>query len=149
MDVVVTDTGQRNRLRLANGALTYSSAPQRDQADVTLTTTVRALPALAAHGLAHDALAKSGIDVTGDPSVLSRLANLLDPGTRTSPSPLSGAEQRVADESTAAGGSALRRRFGLSQGAPASVVNPVRRRRRTAAPGPAGVLDRCGTPARP
>ncbi|MGW1185957.1 alkyl/aryl-sulfatase [Streptomyces drozdowiczii] len=80
IDVVVTDTGQRYRLRLANGALTYSSAPQRDQADVTLTTTARALPALAAHGLAPDALAESGIDVTGDPSVLSRLANLLDPG---------------------------------------------------------------------
>ncbi|WP_405434813.1 alkyl/aryl-sulfatase [Streptomyces anulatus] len=80
IDVALTDTGRRYRLRLANGALTYSPAAQRGDADVTLATTARALPVLATGGLRADALAKAGIEVTGDASVLSRLAGLLDPG---------------------------------------------------------------------
>ena len=47
IDVVLTDVDERYRLRLANGALTYSSATQTGDADVTLTTTRRSLPALA------------------------------------------------------------------------------------------------------
>lgn len=80
IDVVLTDTDQRYRLRLANGALTYSPASQSGDADVTLATTARALPSLVTRGLGADALAKAGIEVTGDASVLSRLAGLLDPG---------------------------------------------------------------------
>ncbi|MFB7715703.1 alkyl/aryl-sulfatase [Streptomyces sp. NPDC056105] len=80
IDVVVTDANQRYRLRLANGALTYSAAPQSGDADVTLATTARTLPALATEGLTADGLAKAGIEVTGDASVLSRLTAVLDPG---------------------------------------------------------------------
>ena len=39
IDVVLNDSDERYRLRLVNGVLTYSSAPQAGQADVTLTTT--------------------------------------------------------------------------------------------------------------
>jgi alkyl sulfatase BDS1-like metallo-beta-lactamase superfamily hydrolase len=77
IDVVLTDT--RYRLRLANGALTYSSAVQDGEADATITTTERALPALAL-GLAPQRLADAGITVDGDTSVLARLAGMLDPG---------------------------------------------------------------------
>ncbi|MGC5168068.1 alkyl/aryl-sulfatase [Luteimicrobium sp. DT211] len=78
--VVLTDTDARYRLSLANGALTYSSAAQSGDADVTLTATSRALPALATGGLSADGLAQAGIQVAGDASVLSRLAGVLDPG---------------------------------------------------------------------
>jgi alkyl sulfatase BDS1-like metallo-beta-lactamase superfamily hydrolase len=80
IDVVLTDTDSRYRLRLANGALTYSAAAQSGDADATLTATSRALPVLASGALTADALAKAGIEVSGDPSVLARLAAVLDPG---------------------------------------------------------------------
>jgi alkyl sulfatase BDS1-like metallo-beta-lactamase superfamily hydrolase len=81
IDVVLTDVGERYRLRLANGALTYSAAAQRGDADVTITTTRRALPALAlGGGLAPERLAASGTVITGDAGVLQTLAGLLDPG---------------------------------------------------------------------
>jgi alkyl sulfatase BDS1-like metallo-beta-lactamase superfamily hydrolase len=80
IDVVLTDTDARYRLRLENGALTYSAAPQSGDADVTLTTTKRALPALATGGLSADGLANAGIELDGDASVLTRLAAVLDPG---------------------------------------------------------------------
>ncbi len=75
IDVVLTDVDERYRLRLANGVLTYTAAPQPQPAQVTLTTTRRALPAVILGGLAG-----SGAEVTGDASVLTRLAALLDPG---------------------------------------------------------------------
>ncbi|MFB7199704.1 alkyl/aryl-sulfatase [Streptomyces sp. NPDC056240] len=80
IDIIVTDANKQYRLRLANGALTYSAAPQNGDADVTLTTTARTLPALATGKLTADALAKAGIEVTGDASALSRLTAVLDPG---------------------------------------------------------------------
>lgn len=80
IDVVLTDTDERYRLRLSNGVLTYSARPQRGEADATLTTTNRALPALALGGLSADGLAEAGIQVDGDASVLGRLAAVLDPG---------------------------------------------------------------------
>lgn len=80
IDIIVTDANKQYRLRLANGALTYSAAPQSGDADVTLTTTARTLPALATGELTADALAKAGIEVTGDASALSRLTAVLDPG---------------------------------------------------------------------
>lgn len=80
IDVVLTDTGERYRLRLANGVLTYSDRPHRGDADATLTTTKQALPALALGGLSADGLATAGIELTGDASALSRLTAVLDPG---------------------------------------------------------------------
>ncbi|MBD8078511.1 alkyl/aryl-sulfatase [Cellulosimicrobium arenosum] len=80
IDIVLTDAGARYRLRLANGALTYSAAPQKGDADATLTTTARGLPALATGALGADGLAQAGIEVSGDASALSRLAGILDPG---------------------------------------------------------------------
>ncbi|MEV4158086.1 alkyl sulfatase dimerization domain-containing protein [Nocardia salmonicida] len=79
IDIVLTDVDQRYRLWLANGALTYSARPQSGDADATLTTTRRALPALALGGISGGG---SGIDITGDSSVLQRLAAVLDPGDK-------------------------------------------------------------------
>jgi alkyl sulfatase BDS1-like metallo-beta-lactamase superfamily hydrolase len=80
IDVVLTDIGERYRLRLANDVLTYSAKPQKGEADATLTTTRGGLPALAMGGLSADDLAEAGIELSGDPAVLSRLATVLDPG---------------------------------------------------------------------
>ena len=82
IDVVLTDVDKRYRLRLANGALTYSSAKQTGDADVTLTTTHCSLPALALGTPSPDRLAEAGIEVSGDGAVLERLAAVLDPGDR-------------------------------------------------------------------
>ena len=78
IDVVLTDSGTRYRLRLANGVLTYSAAAQQGDADATITGTKKALPALAAGS--PEALAAAGLEVTGDASVLTRLVAVLDPG---------------------------------------------------------------------
>ncbi|WP_038951873.1 alkyl/aryl-sulfatase [Aeromicrobium massiliense] len=80
VDVVLTDTDERYRLRLSHGALTYSDRPQPDEADATLTTTRRTLPALAAGAPTPDRLSAAGIEVSGDESVLARLTAVLDPG---------------------------------------------------------------------
>jgi alkyl sulfatase BDS1-like metallo-beta-lactamase superfamily hydrolase len=80
IDVVLTDTDERYRLRLANGVLTHSARPQRGDADATLTTTRDALPALALGGMSAEGLATAGIELTGDASVLGRLTAVLDPG---------------------------------------------------------------------
>ncbi|MEG3613581.1 alkyl/aryl-sulfatase [Isoptericola haloaureus] len=81
IDVVLTDTGDRYRLRLANGVLTYSTATQRGEADATLTTTTPALPALALGGATTpDALEAAGMELSGDASALRRLTAVLDPG---------------------------------------------------------------------
>ncbi|MDN5766667.1 MAG: SCP2 sterol-binding domain-containing protein [Humibacillus sp.] len=82
IDVVLTDTNERYRLRLANGVLTYSGRPQQGEADATLTTTKRALPALAMGGLSPDGLSAAGIELAGDARVLSRLVAVLDPGDK-------------------------------------------------------------------
>ena len=81
IDVVLTDTGERHRLRLSNGVLTHSSAAVRGEPDATLTTTRRALPALAL-GLAPEELAAAGIEVAGDASAVTRLTDVLDPGDK-------------------------------------------------------------------
>ncbi|WP_353707101.1 alkyl sulfatase dimerization domain-containing protein [Cellulosimicrobium sp. ES-005] len=80
IDVVLTDTDERYRLWLRNGTLTYSSAPQRGDADATLTTTSTALPALATGAATPEELAAVGIEVAGDAGVLARLTAVLDPG---------------------------------------------------------------------
>ncbi|MEL7978091.1 alkyl sulfatase dimerization domain-containing protein [Isoptericola sp. F-RaC21] len=80
IDVVLTDSDDRYRLRLANGVLTYSAAPQQGDADATITSARAALPALAAGNPA--ALAAAGIEVSGDASVLGRLTAVLDPGDK-------------------------------------------------------------------
>ncbi|MFC9787840.1 alkyl/aryl-sulfatase [Rhodococcus sp. NPDC127528] len=80
LDVVLTDDDERYRLRLANGVLTYSGRPQKGTADATVTATRRTLPALALGGLSPEGLADAGIELSGDSSVLTRLAAVLDPG---------------------------------------------------------------------
>ena len=75
IDVVLTDTDERYRVRLANGVLTYSDRPQRGDADCTITTTRRALPAIAT-----GTLAQAGMEVSGDETAIGRLLGVLDPG---------------------------------------------------------------------
>src|SRR5262245_19130030 len=75
IDVVLTDSGERYRVRLANGVLTDSDRPQRGDADATVTTTRHALPALAT-----GTLAQTGIEITGDESAIARLLGVLEPG---------------------------------------------------------------------
>ncbi|HSF97555.1 MAG TPA: alkyl sulfatase dimerization domain-containing protein [Ornithinibacter sp.] len=77
IDVVLTDTDERYRVRLANGVLTYSARPQRTDAGTTVTTTRQALPALASGNLAQ-----TGIEVTGDESAIGRLLGVLRPGDK-------------------------------------------------------------------
>ncbi|MFJ8973140.1 MULTISPECIES: alkyl/aryl-sulfatase [unclassified Streptomyces] len=80
IDIVLTDTRETYRLRLANGVLTNTAAPQHGTADITLTTTTRRLPALALGDLTPRALSDAGIRADGDTTVLDRLAAVLDPG---------------------------------------------------------------------
>ena len=82
LDIVLTDIDERYRLSLANGVLTYSARPQKGDPDATLTTTRRALPALALGGMSVDGIASAGITMTGDTSVLARLTSVLDPGDK-------------------------------------------------------------------
>lgn len=77
IDVVLTDTDERYRVRLSNGVLTYSARPQRTDAGTTVTTTRQALPALASGNLAQ-----TGIEVTGDESAIGRLLGVLRPGDK-------------------------------------------------------------------
>ncbi|MCB7136165.1 alkyl/aryl-sulfatase [Cellulosimicrobium marinum] len=80
IDVVLTDLGERYRLRLANGVLTHTAAPQASDADVTLTLPRASLPALVAGGLGEEGRASAGVEVSGDVGVLGRLTAVLDPG---------------------------------------------------------------------
>ena len=82
IDVVLTDVDERYRLRLSNGALTYSPRPQQGAAQATVTTTRRALPALAGGAMSADGLAAAGIEVSGDATVLAQLTGVLDPGDK-------------------------------------------------------------------
>ncbi|MFF7409718.1 alkyl/aryl-sulfatase [Streptomyces lydicus] len=78
LDIELTDTNQRYRLRLANGVLTHSAAPQRTPAEATLRLTAAALPQLAGGDTAPEALAALGVEIDGDASVLGRLLAALD-----------------------------------------------------------------------
>lgn len=80
IDVVLTDTGERYRLRLRHGVLTYTSAPQRTPADATLTATASALQMVVAGGVTPDGLAAAGVELSGEPGALARLGSVLDPG---------------------------------------------------------------------
>ena len=82
IDIVLPDTDERCRLRLASGVLTNSARPQQDEVDAELTTTRRALPALAQGSASADELASAGIQLTGDASTLRRLLPVLDPGDK-------------------------------------------------------------------
>ena len=78
IDVRLTDSDRRYRLRLANGVLTYSPAEQPEAAAVSLASSRASLPALALGSLDARSLAQAGIEVSGDASVLTRLGAVLD-----------------------------------------------------------------------
>ncbi|PFG44658.1 alkyl sulfatase BDS1-like metallo-beta-lactamase superfamily hydrolase [Isoptericola jiangsuensis] len=80
LDVVLTDSGERYRVRLANGVLTYCTTLRGGDPDVTLTTTRSRLPALAGGALSPRQLVDAGIQVTGDAAALDRLVSVLDGG---------------------------------------------------------------------
>ncbi|MFC9894541.1 alkyl/aryl-sulfatase [Nocardia sp. NPDC127579] len=82
IDVVLADSGERYRLTLANGVLTYSGRPQPGEADAALTTTAPNLAPLLLGGLSESRLADTGSVLTGDTSAFQRLAALLDPGDK-------------------------------------------------------------------
>ncbi|MFC4783910.1 alkyl/aryl-sulfatase [Nocardioides sp. MAHUQ-72] len=78
IDVVLTDSGQRFRLRLANGVLTHSAARQPGAADATLRLPGAALGVLASGAVDAATLGAAGVELTGDPSVLTRLFSVLE-----------------------------------------------------------------------
>lgn len=78
IDVRVTDEETHYRLTLANGALTYTSAPQQGEADATLSGPRASLPVLASGAVTPEALAAVGLELTGDPGALGRIAAVLD-----------------------------------------------------------------------
>lgn len=85
VDVHLTDIDERYRLRLRNGVLSYTAAPQKTAADVTLTSTVHALSELSVTGLTPQGLDQAGARVEGDTSALHRLTTVLDPGDQDFP----------------------------------------------------------------
>ncbi|MER5747184.1 alkyl sulfatase dimerization domain-containing protein [Streptomyces sp. NPDC002225] len=85
IDIHLTDPRDRYRLRLANGVLTYTTAPQKSAPDVTLSATAASLATFAGQGLDPQELESAGIRAEGDLSALARLAALLDPGDRNFP----------------------------------------------------------------
>ena len=80
IDVVLTDSDERYRLRLANGVLTHTDRPQAGDADLTLTATRTSLPLLALGMLSPDGFGDAGVELAGDVSALMRLVAVLDPG---------------------------------------------------------------------
>ncbi|MEU3001459.1 alkyl sulfatase dimerization domain-containing protein [Streptomyces sp. NPDC006995] len=80
IDVRLTDTGDHYRLRLVNGVLTHTGAEQHDTADATVTLPRASLRVLVGGTLDTETLKAAGIHITGDTTVLSRLAAVLDPG---------------------------------------------------------------------
>jgi alkyl sulfatase BDS1-like metallo-beta-lactamase superfamily hydrolase len=74
LDVDLTD-GDRFRLTLRNGVLTYSSAAQHTEADLTLRMPRAALGALMSGA---DPGTIEGAEVSGDPTVLGTLLGVLD-----------------------------------------------------------------------
>jgi alkyl sulfatase BDS1-like metallo-beta-lactamase superfamily hydrolase len=79
VDVVLPETGDRYRLQLRNGVLTYTSPGPATAADAVVTVPRAALPLLAAGGVDGDRLAAAGITVDGDAGALARLVGALDP----------------------------------------------------------------------
>jgi len=78
IDVRFTDTGGGHRLRLANGVLTHTSAAPSDPADLTVSCPRPVLPALALGALPPERMAEAGVELAGDPAVLTRLLAVLD-----------------------------------------------------------------------
>lgn len=73
-----TDDPVAYRLRLRNGVLTYSTRPQGEAADVTVTLPKSALLLLASGDLSPEKLAAAGVSVAGDASLLGQLVSVLD-----------------------------------------------------------------------
>ncbi len=80
IDVAFADDGARYRLTLANGVLTYRRVEVGAGADTTVTLPRHDQLVSLAGGLGPDAMAESGVTLTGDPSALQRLMAVLQPG---------------------------------------------------------------------
>ncbi len=78
LDVVLTDTGERYRLRLANGVLTYTTAAQSTPADLTLRMKAATLLPVVGSGASVETLAVLGVESEGDTSALERLVAALE-----------------------------------------------------------------------
>jgi alkyl sulfatase BDS1-like metallo-beta-lactamase superfamily hydrolase len=76
IEVKVGDDAYRVRLR--NGVLTYTTAPQSESADLTLTVPRNKLAVLAGGAGDGSALTNAGIQIEGDPTILDRLFAVLD-----------------------------------------------------------------------
>jgi alkyl sulfatase BDS1-like metallo-beta-lactamase superfamily hydrolase len=77
IDVALSDADVRYRLRLRNGVLTYTRAPQEAAADAVVHLATTDLPSLAL-GAAPGQLDSGDLRVEGDPSALPRLLKALD-----------------------------------------------------------------------
>ena len=77
LDLDLGDDG-RYRLRLANGVLTNSTAPQTTSPNVTLRMPKAALPSLVTGPLAPETLEDFGVQVEGDLGAVTRLIAALD-----------------------------------------------------------------------
>jgi alkyl sulfatase BDS1-like metallo-beta-lactamase superfamily hydrolase len=78
LDVVLADTDERYRLRLANGVLTYTTAAQSTSADLTLRMKAATLLPVVGSGASVESLAVLGVESEGDTSVLERLVGALE-----------------------------------------------------------------------
>jgi alkyl sulfatase BDS1-like metallo-beta-lactamase superfamily hydrolase len=81
VDIALTEDGTRYRLHLANGVLTHRQVAESSGADLTITLAHHgSLVPVVAGALGPDAMAEAGITLEGDPTVIERIAGVLQAG---------------------------------------------------------------------
>ena len=81
VDIALTEDGTRYRLHLANGVLTHRQMAESSGADLTITLAHHgSLVPVVAGALGPDAMAEAGITLEGDPTVIERIAGVLQAG---------------------------------------------------------------------